>query len=75
MDSKSSVCMSNNRKNSKHIRHIDRRLNFVRNGETFKLQKIDWCEGDMQLADIATNNVGENDLNNRMKYIMVTLKK
>ena len=27
----------------------------------------------MQLADISTNNVGENGLNNRMKYIMVNL--
>ena len=31
------------------------------------------CEGGMQLADIATNNVGEHDLNPRMKYIMVRL--
>ena len=38
------------------------------------MHKIDWCEVDLQLVDIATNNVGENDLNLRMKYIMVILE-
>ena len=38
------------------------------------MHKIDWCEGGMQLSDIATNNVGENDLYPRMKYIMVRLE-
>ena len=37
------------------------------------MKKIDWCEGGLQLEDIATNNVGENDLNTRMKYMMVSL--
>ena len=37
------------------------------------MHKIDWCEGDLQLADIATNNVGESYLTPRMKYIMVRL--
>ena len=37
------------------------------------MQKIDWCEGGLQLADIATKNFGENDLTPRMKYIMVVL--
>ena len=39
------------------------------------MHKIDWCEGGMQLADIATNNVGYNHLNPRMKYIVVSLDK
>ena len=34
---------------------------------------IDWCEGDLQLSDIATNNVVEHDLTSRMKYIMVRI--
>ena len=29
----------------------------------------------MKLADIATKNIGENDLNPRMKYIMATCTK
>ena len=37
------------------------------------MHKIFWCEGGLQLSDIATKNVGENDLNTRMKYIMVIL--
>ena len=53
--------------------HISRRLHFVRNGEKWKIHKIYWCEGDLKLEDISTKNVGENDLNIRMKYIMVSL--
>ena len=37
------------------------------------MHKIEWCEGGLQLADIATNNVGDHDLTQRMKYIMVIL--
>ena len=37
------------------------------------MHKIDWCEGDLQLSDIATKNVGENELNPVMKYIMVKI--
>ena len=37
------------------------------------MHKIDWCEGGLQLADIATKNVGEPDLTPRMKYIMIRL--
>ena len=43
-------------------------------GNFFKMHNIDWCEGGMQLADIATKNVGENDSNIRMKYIMVRIE-
>ena len=73
LDSKSAVCMSKNGKDIKHTSHIARRVHFVRNGENCKIHKIDWCEGGMKLADIATENVGDNDLNPRMKYIMVRL--
>ena len=37
------------------------------------MHNIDWCERDLQLADIATKNVGEPDLTPRMKYSMVRL--
>ena len=33
LDSKSTVCMANNGKDTKHTRHIERRMCFVRNGE------------------------------------------
>ena len=37
-------------------------------------EKIDWCEGGLQLADIGTKNVSEPDITPRMKYIMVRLE-
>ena len=45
----------------------------MRNGEKLKMHRVNWFEGGLQLSDIATKNVGENDLNLRMKYIMVRL--
>ena len=65
--------MAKNGKDTKHTRHISRRLNSVRNEEKCKMKKIDWCEGGLKLADIATRNVGDNYLNTRMEYIMVRL--
>ena len=38
------------------------------------MHKIDWCEGGLKLEDMATKNVGENDLNPRIKYITVRLE-
>ena len=73
LDRKSAKCMANNGKDTKHTRHIARRMNFVRNGEKCKMHKIDWCEGGLQLVDIGTKNVSEPDLTPRMKYIMVRL--
>ena len=73
LDSKSALCRAKNGKNTKHTRHIARRMHFVRNVEKYKIHKIDWCEGGMKLADIGTNNVGDPDLTPRMKYIMARL--
>ena len=75
LDIKSAMCMAKNGKNTKHTRHMSRRMNFVWNGEKCKKYKIDWCEGVLQLADIGTNNVSEPDLTSRMKYIMLRLEK
>ena len=72
-DNKYAVWMSNNGKDTKHKSQIARIMNFVRNGENWKMHKIDWCEGGLKLSEIATNNVGEHDLTPRMKYIMVRL--
>ena len=73
LDSKSDMCMAKNSRDNKHTRHIARRIYFVRNGENFKMHKIDWCEEGLQLADIGTKNVSEPDLTPRIKYIMVRL--
>ena len=74
LDSKSDMCMAKNSKDTKHTRHIARRMHFVRNGEKCKMHKIDWCEGGLQLAYIGTKNVSEPNLTPRMKYIMVRLE-
>ena len=63
--------MAKNGKDTKHTRHIARRMHFVRNGEKCNMHKIDWCEGGLQLVGIGTKNVSESDLTQRIKYIMV----
>ena len=40
LDRNSAVCMAKNGRDTKHIRHIVRRMNFVRNSEKFKMHKI-----------------------------------
>ena len=44
LDSKSAVCMTNIYKDTKHTRHIARKVNFVSNGENCRMHKVDWCE-------------------------------
>ena len=73
LDSKYAICMAKNGKDTKHTRHIARRMHFLRNGEKCKMHKIDWCEGCLKLSDIGTKNVSEPDLKPKMKYIMVRL--
>ena len=73
LDSKSAMCMANNVKYTNHKRNIASRIHLVTNGVNCKMHKIDWCEGGLQLADIATKNVGEHDVTPIMKYIMVIL--
>ena len=67
------MCMAKNGKDTKHTRHIARRMKFVTNGEKCKMHKIEWREGGLQLADIGTKNVSEPELTPRMKYIIVRL--
>ena len=67
--------MANSFKDTKLTRHISRIVHFLRNVENCKIHNMEWCEGGLQLADIATKNVGENGLNNIMKYILVRLEK
>ena len=70
---KSAMCMAKNGKDTKHTRHISRRIHFVRNGEKCKMHKIDWCEVVLKLSNISTKNVGEPDLTPMVKYIMVII--
>ena len=73
LDSKSAMWMDNIGKDTKHTRHIARRIHFVINGENCKMYKIDLCEGGLQLANISNKNVGGPDLTPRMKCILVRL--
>ena len=59
LDRKSAMSMANNGRDTKHTRHIARRMNFLRIGEKCKMHKIDWCEGGLHLVDIGTKNVSE----------------
>ena len=72
--SKSAMCMVKKFKDTKHTRHIARRISLVRNGEKCKMHIIDWCEGGLKLVDIFTKDVSEPDLTPRMKYNMVRHK-
>ena len=72
--SKYDIFIAKNGKDTKHTRHIARRIHFVKNGEKCKMHKINWCGGGLQLADIGISNVGEPDLTPRMKYIMLRLE-
>ena len=40
LDGKSAVCMANNGKDTKHTRHIARRIHYVRNGEIEKCTRL-----------------------------------
>ena len=71
LDIISAVCMDRNGKDTKNTSHISRRVNLVRNGEKWKMHKVDWCEGGLKLEDIVAKNVSDNGLNPRIKYIMV----
>ena len=42
LDSTYAMYMAKNYKDTKHTRHIARRIHSIRNGEKCKMQKIDW---------------------------------
>ena len=43
LDIKSAMYMVNNGKNTKHTRHISRRIHLVKNEEKCEMHNIDWC--------------------------------
>ena len=55
--------MANNGKDTKHIRHTDRRMHFVTDGEYCNFQKALWCEGGMKLADTGIKIIRADKLN------------
>ena len=67
------MCIDDTGLCNKYTRYISKRVHFVRNGGDFKMHKIEWCEGGLKLSDIATNNIGGNVFNPRIKYFVVSL--
>ena len=65
--------MSNNGNPTKHIIYISRRMHFVRNGQKWHMNKKLWYEGGLQLEEIATKNVREDELNPGLWYDMVRI--
>ena len=74
MDSKSGVDMAKNGKDTKHTRHIARRIHFVRQGEALGFHKTHWIENLLQCADIGTKNVRPDEIKPRLKYMMVVVE-
>ena len=48
-------------------------MNLLINSEEFNLHKTVWCEVGMQLAEIGTNTVRDDELNPRLGYDMVII--
>ena len=65
--------MAMNGKYTKHTRNISRIMHLVRNGEECNINKTVWCEGGMQLTDIRTRNIREDELDTRLVYDMLRL--
>ena len=65
--------MANNHKYTKQTRHISMIINFVRNGEECNLYNAVWCAGGMQVVDVGTNNVREEEFNHVLGYTMARL--
>ena len=55
--SKPSMCVAKNGKDTKHTRHIARRIHLISDEEECKMHKIDWCEVGLQLSGNCTKNV------------------
>ena len=60
-------------KDTKNTTHISRRINLLINSEKFNLHKTLWCEVGLQLAELGTNTVREDELNPRLGYDMVII--
>ena len=73
LDRKSAVRVAKTGNDTKHIRHISRRIHFVRNCEAWIFYKKVQYEGVLQLADIGTKDVRKDGLNPRLGYDMVRL--
>ena len=65
--------MAKNGKETKHTRHIYRIIHLVRNDEEWNFHNVVLGEGVLQLADIETKNILEDELNPMLVYAMAIL--
>ena len=71
LDSKSAIAIGKSFKDTKHTRHIARRFHYVREGEQQGRFKIQYIDNSLQFSDIGTKNTTIDDLESRMKFLMV----
>ena len=71
LDSESAIAMSKNQRDSKHTRHIERRVHYVRQGQLSGQHHLDYVPAELQLADIGTKNLAHHELHPRLSYITV----
>ena len=71
VDNTSAKAMAQNDKDTKHTRHIARRVHYVRNGQQEGAHNLTYIPADLNLADPGTKNLGCEELEPRMNYIMI----
>ena len=69
LDSASAIAMAKHAKDTKHTRHIARRLHYVREGEQQSRFSLSYIPAEKQLADIGTKALSEEDMNSRYDII------
>jgi hypothetical protein len=71
MDSISAIAMSKSIKDTKRTRHIQRRMHYVREAEAQGRILPGWINQKFQFSDIGTKNTTVEDLESRIKTMMV----
>ena len=66
--------MAKSGNDTKHTRHITRMMYFEINGEECNMKKIVCCEEGLNLSEIGTTNVREDEMNPRLGYTTIRLE-
>ena len=74
VDNTSAQAMAKNEKDTKHTRHIARRMHYVRDGQQIGAHDLNYIPADLNLADPGTKNLGADELEPRLKYMMCIIK-
>ena len=71
LDSASAIAISKSVKDTKRTSHIQRRVHFVREAQETGRILPGWIDQTLQFSDIGTKNVTVEDLEKRIKLMMV----